>query len=110
MDIKVKDKKFGTKLYDKRVDFSFNVISMPNLKSNIPLIQTYGVFYSQLFRLCYVNSCLEGFVSDVKLLITKLSKQNFDKYTLLSFLKKFIRNNHPCVFKFWSKLKVEMFT
>ena len=27
MDIKVKDKKFGTKLYDKRVDFSFNVIS-----------------------------------------------------------------------------------
>ena len=68
MDIKVKDKKFGTKLYDKRIDFSFNVISMPNLKSNIPLIQTYGVFYSQLFRLCYVNSCLEGFVSDVKLL------------------------------------------
>ena len=82
---------------------------MPNLKSNVPTIQTYGIFYSQLFRLCYANSTLEGFVRDVKALMTKLIKQNFEKIVLLSILKKFIDKNHPCSFKFWSVLKINMF-
>ena len=32
-------------LYDKRNDFDFKVISMPNMKSNVPIKPTYGVFY-----------------------------------------------------------------
>ena len=47
MKISVVNDKFEHKMYDKRNDFPFNVISLPNLSGNIPIEQTYGVFYSQ---------------------------------------------------------------
>ena len=62
LDISIKNKRFSTKLYDKRTDFNFSVIPMPNLKSNVPRMQTYGIFYSQLSRLCNSNSCIERFI------------------------------------------------
>ena len=109
MDICINNNQFNTKLYDKRKDFDFNVLSMPNMRSNIPERQTYGIFYSQLFRLCHVNSNLGNFVFSVKELIVKLLHQNFIKHKLLGYLNKFIKSNHPCTFKYWEKLELSMF-
>ena len=63
------------------------------------------------FILSYLGYAMliEGFVADVKTLINKLIKQNFEKCMLLSFVKKFIDKNHPCVFKLWSSIKMQMF-
>ena len=36
MQINVSNGTFHTKVYDKRRDFSFNVVSFPNLRSNVP--------------------------------------------------------------------------
>ena len=36
LDIIVKNNRFITRLYDKGRDFSFKVVSPPNMKSNIP--------------------------------------------------------------------------
>ena len=68
LNICVNENQFFTNLYDKRNDFDFKVISMPNLKSNVPESRSYDVFYSQIFRLCNVNTTLEGFIRDVKAL------------------------------------------
>ena len=109
LDISICNNKFDVKMYDKRKDFNFKVLSMPNMKSNIPERQTYGIFYSQLFRLCNANSNLDNFVGDVKALIAKLVHQNFNRRKLFKFLKKFITANHPCVFKYWESMYMAMF-
>ena len=48
LDIIVENNRFITRLYDKRRDFSFKVVSLPNMKSNIPTAPTYGIFTGEL--------------------------------------------------------------
>ena len=93
MDITVNqtNKQFHYTLYDKRNDFSFKVISMPNLKSNIPISPAYGVFYSQVVRLFRANNNLLGFINNVKALSEKLCNQNFNKANLFHQLNLFRR-------------------
>ena len=40
----------STKIYDKRDDFNFKIINLPNMCSNIPASPVYGVYISQLIR------------------------------------------------------------
>ena len=49
LDIDISLGKFSTKLYDKRRDFQFNVITFPNLKFCVPSKQAYGIFMEELF-------------------------------------------------------------
>ena len=44
--------------YDKRTDFSFDVISLPFLVGNIPNNLSHGVFTFQLVRYAKINSTL----------------------------------------------------
>ena len=44
LNIDIENGKFGTKLYDKRRDFNFKVVTLPNLRSNIPKKPSYGIF------------------------------------------------------------------
>ena len=46
MNINISNGKFEYELYDKRNDYSFQVISLPNLDSNIPMSAAYSVIYS----------------------------------------------------------------
>ena len=39
-----------TKLYDKRDDFTFPILSFPFISSNIPASQAYGVYISELIH------------------------------------------------------------
>ena len=109
LDIFVANKQFNTKLYDKRRDFKFNVVSFPNLRSNIPNNPTYGVFIGELHRLCKSSSLLEDFIYEVKLLVDKLVNQKFSRATLHSKLSKFLRDEPACLQKYWSKLHLRMF-
>ena len=83
MDITIVDDKFVHKSYDKRNDFCFNVISLPNLSSIVPIKPTYGVFYSQLVRIFNVNNNVSDFVDCVKTLMKKLYHQNFNRNMLI---------------------------
>ena len=64
--------KFYVMLYDKRNDYSFEVINYPFLDGNIPKNQSYGVFISQLVRFARINSNFNKFISDCKNLVSKL--------------------------------------
>ena len=109
LDIFVDGNKFGTKLYDKRRDFNFKVISFPNLKSCIPNNPSYGTFIGELHRLCKSCSSLDDFINEVKSLINKLVNQNFVKCKLIENLSRFLSNKPACLNKYWCKLSVNMF-
>ena len=110
MDITVVDNKFVHKLYDKRNDFSFNVISLPNLSSNIPIEPSYSVFYSQLVRVLHANNNKENFIESVKRLMHKLCHQNFNYNRLVFYLRKFLfKFELQIVSKFSTLLNVSKF-
>ena len=112
MDITVNqtNKQFHYTLYDKRNDFSFKVISMPNLKSNIPISPAYGVFYSQVVRLFRANNNLLGFINNVKALSEKLCNQNFNKANLFHQLNLFSKAYRSDILgKFWHFISAKDF-
>ena len=51
----VQDNQLFYKLYDKRYDFSFDIVNFPYMDSNIPSSPAYGVYMSQLIR--YARAC-----------------------------------------------------
>ena len=70
--------KFYIILYDKRNDYSFEVINYPFLDENIPKNQPYGVFISQLVRFARINSSFHRFISACRNIIYKLIRQSFN--------------------------------
>ena len=109
LDISVVNNKFSTKLYDKRRDFKFDVVTFPNLRSKIPTRPSYGVFVGELYRICKSSTESCDFIDDVKLLISKLVYQKFDRATLYRFLKSFINGKPACLLKHWYSFSVSDF-
>ena len=93
-----------SKLYDKRRDFVFKVITFPNLRSNIPNKTSYGTFIGELFRMCKSSTKYIDFVNDVQLLVNKLNKN-----LLYSCLNKFLNSKPVCLSKYWHCFSVSEF-
>ena len=93
LTIRTDNGRFTYQSYDKRDSFNFQVINYPNLKSNVPLKPTYGVFSSQLIRFCEINDRIDNFVLNIKDLVKKLIDQNFDGVVLKALFKKFCASN-----------------
>ena len=96
--------KFRHKSYDKRNDFNFEIANYPHLGGNVPYSASYGVYISQLVRLCDINLEASSFAADVKEMTAKFANQGFDKYTLKSTYFKF---RERYLFK-WSKFGNDM--
>ena len=52
---------FQTKIYDKRDDFDFDIMSFPVLDGDVPRSASYGVYISQLIRFALVSSHVDDF-------------------------------------------------
>ena len=109
LDINIIDKRFNTKLYDKRRDFGFKVITFPNLRSNIPNKTSYGTFIGELYRICKSSTKCIDFIKDVKLLIAKLINQKFSKPLLYTCLNRFLRSKPACLSKYWHTFNISEF-
>ena len=68
MYISINNSIFNNKLFDKRNEFNFNVISLPNMSSNIPISQAYNTYYRQIIRYFKANNNYSNFVNNVKCL------------------------------------------
>ena len=105
MTISLHQGKFKHCLYDKRDDFDFSVISYPFLSGNIPKVPSYGVYLSQLLRLCHICSEYSRFKCEVIKLNKKLVHQGFNLVSLKRkfelFCKKYIH--------VWSKYGIDLF-
>ena len=105
MSISIYRGKFRVTLYDKRKDYSFNVISYPFLDGNIPHNLSYGVFISQLVRFANINTTVEGFYANIAELVSKLVNQGFN---LAALRKKFVKFYHSKL-NIWCKFGVDIY-
>jgi hypothetical protein len=87
----------STKIYDKRDDFNFIIINVPNMCSNIPASPAYGVYISQLIRYARASSNYSDFLKRYLHLRNRLLDQSYKQIGLIRFLKKFIFRYHDLV-------------
>ena len=80
----------GLSIFDKRDDFNFKIINLPNMCSNIPASPAYGVYILQLIRYARASSNYSDFLKRHLLLRNRLLDQGYEKIRLIRSLKKFI--------------------
>ena len=102
--ISVYQGKFFYKLFDKRNDFNFDVISYPYACGNIPKGPTHGIFVSQLIRFCNMNSSIQNYILNCKKLFSKLVQQRFEEKRLKVKFDEFCRRH----FSYWSKFGINI--
>ena len=81
--------KLSTRLYDKRDDFDFHIVSFPFLSRNIPSGPSYGVYISQLIRYARFWSHYHDFRYRHKCLVDQLLSQGYIALWLEKSSKKF---------------------
>ena len=109
LDIRVDNNMFICKLYDKRRDFPFKVVTFPNLKSNVPNGGSYGTFVGELYRISKSSSDHRDFIVDVRQLVVKLINQNFERNKLYGTLNNFLKSRPGCLSKYWHNFNVSEF-
>ena len=62
LDISVVDNIFVYKLFDKRGDFPFTIVRMPDLSGNIPSYVFYGSIMSEVLRITCCMLLLSDFI------------------------------------------------
>jgi len=66
-----------TKIFDKRDAFDFPIVNFPNLKGNIPIKNSYGVFIGEMVRYARACTFLTDFRDRTHVLVKKLKSQWF---------------------------------
>ena len=88
-----------TKIYDKRDDFDFDIVSFPFLDDDIPWRTSYRVYISQLIRFASASS------NHSKVLTAKLLTQGYCYFKLRKAFSKFYRRHSALVEKYNVGLK-----
>ena len=70
------------KIYNKRDDFDFEIVTFPFLGGDVPRMASYGVYFSQLIRFARVSSHVTDFNTRNKLLTAKLFNQSYRYHKL----------------------------
>ena len=78
---------FSTKIYDKRDEFDFEIVSFPFLDGDVPRSTFYGV--SLLIRFARASNHVADFNTRSKLLTQKLLKQGYRYHKLCKTFSKF---------------------
>ena len=91
LNVNVDNRKIEHKLYDKRDDFSFEIVNYPNLQGNICTTNAFGVLIGQLLRIANACQQYDDFLERSRCLIHKLVTQFFPKRGFVSRLIKFYK-------------------
>ena len=82
---------FNCNLFDKRDDFKFKVINYPCLNfSNIPVQPAYGIYLSQLLRICRICSDINNFYIAISKITKEFLLKGFNKCILFKYFVKFV--------------------
>ena len=104
MMISVHRGRYFYKSFDKRNDFGFDIINYPDIRGNIPKKPAYGVFVSQLVRLCSINKSVHHYKRDTRVLVQKLMSKGFSKVRLCAKFRQYcFKNLHV-----WSKYGINI--
>ena len=95
----------SSKIYDKRDDFDFDIVSFPFLDRDVPRSTSYWVYISQFIRFTGVSSHVADFNAHNKSLTAKLLQQGCRYHKLQKTFSKFYRRHYELVSKFNVGLK-----
>ena len=98
LDISVVDSTFVYKLFDKRDDFPFAIVRMPDLSGNIPSHVFYGSIMSEFLRIARCTVLLSDFVPKASALYKRMMKQGGSQNMVLKQIRKAVIR-HPEPFK-----------
>ena len=98
LDISVDNDIFVYKLFDKRDDFPFSIVRMPDLTGNIPSNMFYGSIMSEFLRIARCTLLLKDFVPRAKKLFEGMTNQGGTKSRVLQQIRKAMLR-HPEPFK-----------
>ena len=100
LHLSISDGFVKTKIYDKRDDFDFDIVSFPFVDGDVPRSESYGVYISQLIRFARVSSHVDDFNTRNKLLTAKLLRQGYRYHKLRKAFSKFYRRHFDIVSKY----------
>ena len=87
-------------VYDKRDNFSFEIVNYPYIDSCIPKRCALGVYISQLIRYARISSKFEDFKSKSVSLVNKLRNQGYYLSDLRRLTLKFYRDRRELIHKY----------
>ena len=105
LDITIKDGLFIHKLFDKRDNFPFFIVRMPDLSGNIPSYVFYGSVMSEFLRIARSTLLYPDFLLVATNLYKRMLNQGGSEVKLLNQISKAL-NRHPSAFNF----KISAFT
>ena len=108
LHLSISDGFVKTKIYDKRVDFDFDIVNIPFLDGDVPRSTSYGVYISQLIRFAQVSSHVDDFNTRNKNLTAKLLKQGYSYHKLRKAFSKCHLRHFDLVSKFNVGLKTRL--
>ena len=95
-----------SKIYDKRDDFNFEIVSFPFLDRDVLRFPSYGVYISQLIRFARVCSYVDDFNNGNLLSTAKLSKQGYRYHKIRKAFPKFYHRHSELIVKYNIGLKL----
>ena len=107
LEITISDGIFLYKLFDKRDNFPFFIVRMPDLNGNIPSHIFYGSVMSEILRIARSTLLYADFLPVASSLLTRMTNQGGSKVRLLQQISKAI-TRHPEPFKKFSKSSKEI--
>ena len=101
LDIQIVDEIFDYKLFDKRDDFPFSIVRMPDLSGNIPSFIFYGSIMSEFLRIARCTRLITNFIPRARSLCERMISQGGSKYLVLKQIRKAM-SRHPEPFQKFS--------
>ena len=100
LNIKVIGNDIHTSVYDKRDDFGFPIVNFPWLNGDVPRLQSYGIYISQLVRFARCCTSVFDFHSKNLQITSKLLTQGYRYHKLRRTFGKFFRSYSELLPKF----------
>ena len=91
-------KEFNFQLFDKRDEFPFSIVRMPDLSGNLPSFIFYGSIMSEFLRIARCTRLVADFLPRAQALCKRMISQGGYKNLILKQIRKAI-TRHPEPFK-----------
>ena len=75
LDIRIRQGKFSTSLFDKTDSFPFSIVRMPYASSNMPSTIFYSTISAEILRIARATTTLEDFLIAGKSILNRMHKQ-----------------------------------
>ena len=102
LDITIKDGIFVYKLFDKRDNFPFFIVRMPDLSGNIPEHVFYGSICSEFLRIARATLLYDDFLPKGRNLLSRMLNQGASVRRIFRHLDKLF-NNHDAAFSSFNR-------